>query len=100
FQSCEFPAAEHDGFHIRRDRFTHSGAHHGRLACAAVAVRRQVPVLMAVRMVLTTGTLIAVATLGCASSLRAQAPADFPPKATGVFTPTAPPEIANGPVPR
>ena len=30
----------------------------------------------------------------------AQAPADFPPKATGEFTPTAPPEIANGPVPR
>jgi hypothetical protein len=40
--------------------------------------------------------------IGLAVSLLAQtqAPADFPPKATGEFTPVAPPEIANGPVPR
>jgi hypothetical protein len=46
--------------------------------------------------------LIAAAMIGFAVSLLAQtqAPADFPPKATGEFTPTAPPEIANGPAPR
>jgi len=40
--------------------------------------------------------------IGSAASLlaQAQAPADFPPKATGEFTPTAPPEIANRPTPR
>src|SRR5258705_13298097 len=44
--------------------------------------------------------------IGLALSLRAQTPQtqppapDFPPKATGESPPTAPPEIANGPVPR
>jgi len=48
------------------------------------------------------GALIAIAMIGSAASLLAQtqAPADFPPKATGEFTPTAPPEIANRPTPR
>ena len=50
-----------------------------------------------------TGAFILVVMIGLPVSLLAQTqtPApDFPPKATGEFTPTAPPEIANGPVPR
>jgi hypothetical protein len=50
----------------------------------------------------TRGAVIAIAMIGSAASMLAQtqAPADFPPKATGEFTPTAAPDIANGPTPR
>ena len=45
---------------------------------------------------------VLIVMIGLAVSVLAQtqAPSDFPPKATGEFTPVAPPEIANGPVPR
>jgi hypothetical protein len=46
--------------------------------------------------------LIPLVMIGFAASPLAQthAPADFPPKATGEFTPTAPPDVANRPAPR